>query len=473
MPVLVFRLIAFLPSASNHVSRRQFLKVQSCNMFSKAVQQYSYNTAAAPPLPPAGKKQQPFQTRPSIPNAQKPSASTKRKFQTSMSNSSTIGALHGSSQFFDENDFEHDAAIDLTASGSDVRYPSLPQLTSDIRYPPLPGQPTNLRRSPPSSAPVPWSSSPPAHLQPPTRKRRTVPWPDTKANDQSFTPLPSNKLNASPYPWNKTASAMKAEHKELRKMNQSRSAAPQQSEVHSAKTTSAVALQELFLSEEQKGILTAVVDEGKSIFFTGSAGTGKSVLMKSIINRLRNQHLKEPDRVAVTASTGLAAVNIDGTTLHSFAGIGLGKEPATELLKKIRRNPKTRQRWIRTRVLIIDEISMIDADLFDKLEHVARILRNNGSPFGGIQLVVTGDFFQLPPVPEKDRAAKFSFDAATWNTCIEHTVLLTHVFRQKDATFAAMLNEMRLGRLTPASIKAFQKLSRPLDFADNLEATEL
>jgi ATP-dependent DNA helicase PIF1 len=300
-----------------------------------------------------------------------------------------------------------------------------------------------------------------------------VPWLDKKPNNQSFTPLPSNKPNASPYPWNKTASAMKAEHKELRKMNQSRSAAPQQSEVPSAKNTPAVAVQQIFLSEEQKDILTAVVEEGKSIFFTGSAGTGKSVLMKSIIHKLRQKYLKDPDRVAVTASTGLAAVNIDGTTLHSFAGIGLGKEPATELLKKIRRNPKTRQRWIRTRVLIIDEISMIDADLFDKLEQVARILRNNGSPFGGVQLVVTGDFFQLPPVPEKDRAAKFSFDAATWNTCIEHTVLLTHVFRQKDATFAAMLNEMRLGRLTPASIKAFQRLSRPLEFTDDIEATEL
>ena len=116
---------------------------------------------------------------------------------------------------------------------------------------------------------------------------------------------------------------------------------------------------------------------------------------------------------------------------------------------------------------------MIDGDLFDKLEEIARLLRNLGGPFGGIQLVVTGDFFQLPPVTERDRLAKFCFDAASWETCIEHTVLLTHVFRQKDATFAAMLNEMRLGRLSPASTKAFQALSRPLNFTDDLEATEL
>lgn len=128
---------------------------------------------------------------------------------------------------------------------------------------------------------------------------------------------------------------------------------------------------------------------------------------------------------------------------------------------------------MRTKVLIIDEVSMVDGELFDKLEELARKIRNNGRPFGGIQLVVTGDFFQLPPVPESNREAKFAFDSATWNTSIQHTILLTHVFRQKDPVFASMLNEMRLGKLTPTTIDAFKKLSRPLDFHDSLEATEL
>jgi ATP-dependent DNA helicase PIF1 len=228
-----------------------------------------------------------------------------------------------------------------------------------------------------------------------------------------------------------------------------------------------------FLSEEQRGILKAVVEEGKSVFFTGSAGTGKSVLMKQIIAKLRDKYVREPDRVAVTASTGLAACHIEGITLHSFAGAGLAKEPAPELVKKVRRNAKTKSRWQRTKVLIIDEISMVDGDLYDKLEHIARAIRNNGRPFGGIQLVITGDFFQLPPVPEKGKSAKFAFDAATWNTTIEHTILLTHVFRQKDPTFANMLNEIRLGKLTPASIKEFQRLSRPLKYEDEISATEL
>ena len=92
---------------------------------------------------------------------------------------------------------------------------------------------------------------------------------------------------------------------------------------------------QIFLSDEQNNVLEAVVDRGKSIFFTGSAGTGKSVLMREIIKKLRQKYKREPDRVAVTASTGLAACNIEGVTLHSFAGIGLGKEPVPDLVKKV------------------------------------------------------------------------------------------------------------------------------------------
>jgi ATP-dependent DNA helicase PIF1 len=190
---------------------------------------------------------------------------------------------------------------------------------------------------------------------------------------------------------------------------------------------------ELRFSDEQKHVMELVVDKGKSVFFTGSAGTGKSVLLREIIRRLQRKYGKEIDRVAVTASTGLAACNIGGVTIHSFAGIGLGKEDANTLVKKIRRNPKAKTRWLRTKVLIIDEVSMVDGELFDKLESIARMMRKGGGPFGGIQLIVTGDFFQLPPVPDGSKPARFAFDAGQWNTCMDHTIALTHVFRQKDA----------------------------------------
>lgn len=294
-----------------------------------------------------------------------------------------------------------------------------------------------------------------------------------EASGKTYTPLPKDKAN-SPYPWNKTASAVKEEQKRLRqghkKLVKDNEGGSEKSDM---KKKGRETVAKVFLSEEQTSVLNLVAEQKKSVFFTGSAGTGKSVLLREIIKVLRDKHKREPDQVAVTASTGLAACNVGGVTLHSFAGIGLGKEAVPELVKKIKRNAKAKMRWLRTKVLIVDEISMVDGDLFDKLEAIARAIRNNGRPFGGIQLVITGDFFQLPPVPDYGRVSKFSFDAATWNTSIEHTIGLTQVFRQKDPVFANMLNEMRLGRLTPKSVDAFRALNRPLSFADDFEATEL
>lgn len=155
-------------------------------------------------------------------------------------------------------------------------------------------------------------------------------------------------------------------------------------------------------------------------------------------------------------------------------GIGLGKEDVPSLVKKIRRNAKAKNRWLRTKCLIIDEISMVDGELFDKLCEIGRTIRNNGRPWGGIQLIITGDFFQLPPVPDgQTRMAKFAFEASTWNTSIPNTIGLTQVFRQRDPQFAQMLNEMRLGKISDDTVRAFCALSRPLQFSDGIETTEL
>lgn len=127
---------------------------------------------------------------------------------------------------------------------------------------------------------------------------------------------------------------------------------------------------------------------------------------------------------------------------------------------------------------------MVDAELFDKLEALARTLRRNEQPFGGIQLVITGDFFQLPPVAEAGRDAKFTFEAQSWNRCVTHTIKLTNVFRQKDqglkprdccliVEFITMLNEMRLGKLSQESVMKFKSLQRTPKFEDNIEPTEL
>ena len=249
------------------------------------------------------------------------------------------------------------------------------------------------------------------------------------------------KASDHPVLWNTTASAVKAEQKRFRQ--DQRKQVKSVDQPTKGRKPAKEEVSPVFLSDEQRSVLNLVTNHGKSVFFTGPAGTGKSVLLREIISALRERYRREPDRVAVTASTGLAACNVGGVTLHSFAGIGLGKEPTPELVKKIKRNPKSKQRWLRTKVLIVDEISMVDGDLFDKLEEVARVIRNNGRPFGGIKLVITGDFFQLPPVPERGAVARFSFDAATWNTSIEHTIGLTSVFRQRDPGQSASTSLMQ------------------------------
>ncbi|KFY26613.1 hypothetical protein V493_03980 [Pseudogymnoascus sp. VKM F-4281 (FW-2241)] len=295
-------------------------------------------------------------------------------------------------------------------------------------------------------------------------------------DDDLFTPLPKEKS----LPWNTTASGIKdkrgafKEHQKTMKMKREHTSITEMfktSTKGSSKTTTENP-GNIFLSSEQSNVLELVTQQKKSVFFTGSAGTGKSVLMRAIIAELRKVHRREPDRVAVTASTGLAACNIGGVTLHSFGGIGLGKEPVPDLVKKIMRNSKAKNRWLRTKVLVVDEVSMVDGELFDKLESIARFIRKNGRPFGGIQLVVTGDFFQLPPVPDYGKQVKFAFDADTWPTSIHHTIGLTEIFRQRDPEFANMLNEMRLGKITDATMKAFRRLDRPLEVS-GLDATEL
>ncbi|GAA6009624.1 hypothetical protein JCM11491_001037 [Sporobolomyces phaffii] len=236
--------------------------------------------------------------------------------------------------------------------------------------------------------------------------------------------------------------------------------------------------QKVILSPEQQMVHKLVVDDGKSVFFTGSAGTGKSVLLREIISSLKRKHRGNADAVAVTASTGMAACNIGGTTIHSFAGIGIGIESAQKLIDKVKKNRNANAKWQRCKVLVVDEVSMVDGILFDKLAEIGAALKKRGGkstvatakPFGGIQLVVTGDFFQLPPVTKG--TPTFAFEAKSWKSSIDHTVNLTQVFRQKDTSFIDMLNEMRFGQLSTQSIAKFKALCREPKYT-GIEPTEL
>ncbi|POW07787.1 hypothetical protein PSTT_08005 [Puccinia striiformis] len=226
------------------------------------------------------------------------------------------------------------------------------------------------------------------------------------------------------------------------------------------------------LSEDQTKVFKAVI-AGGSVFFTGSAGTGKSHLLKKIIHHFRTRTRKE---IHVTASTGIAASLIKGTTLHSFSGLGLANDTQDKLYFKIMANEFALKRWQSVDVLIIDEVSMIDGEFFDKLNQLAKRFRCNIDPFGGIQLILTGDFFQLPPVTKPGLHVKrlpYLFESESWEECVDKIIVLKHVFRQSDQVFVDLLNEIRVGLVSPQTKEIMASLTKPVKYDDGIVPTEL
>jgi len=206
------------------------------------------------------------------------------------------------------------------------------------------------------------------------------------------------------------------------------------------------------LTEEQQAAAQRAL-AGESLFLTGAAGTGKSFLLRYLVQELQLMH---PNAVAITASTGIAAANIGGQTIHSFSGIGLGKGTARHLLNTVKKSATAVRRWQTTRVLVIDEISMLDGEIFSALEDIAaHFRRGNGGPkipFGGLQLILCGDFLQLPPVQGRgEREKMFCFQTKAWTKCglDRGKVILRQSVRQAaDAVFATILNDVRIGRVS-------------------------
>lgn len=378
--------------------------------------------------------------------------------------------------FISVDDFSDDDNLELDYECHGA-LPAMPSITKAAATPERPP----VLPTAPSSTQIPWSSSPQEHMFPPltkktfhpsnltgntlkrqssensssavpliAKKRTKLPpgfksekepkrlgeddtrgtWAGVESQQPISTPAPNSRKGQL---WDMTQSAYKEKQGKFKAANKKSESEVGQATAETNPKSKANA-SAISLSSEQQQVIDLVIKNKQSVFFTGPAGTGKSVLMRAIIQELKRKWVRDPERLSVTASTGLAACNIGGMTLHSFAGIGLGKEDVPTLVRKIRRNPKAKNRWLRTNTLIIDEVSMVDGDLFDKLAQIARTIRNNGRPWGGIQLIITGDFFQLPPVPDGGgkKDIKFAFEAATWNTSIDHTIGLTQVFRQKD-----------------------------------------
>lgn len=229
----------------------------------------------------------------------------------------------------------------------------------------------------------------------------------------------------------------------------------------------------LDLSTEQQDVLDSILNKRKNVFFTGSAGTGKSFLLKLIIRKLQTRYGNS--NIGISAPTGLAASNVGGQTIQRLFGIGLGKEPADVLLAKIKKNMDKYMVWRRMVVLIIDEVSMLDSELFDKLNYLAKKIKRNEEPFGGIQVVISGDFLQLPPISKFSGASiNYCFKSKSWKEVVHENIILSKVFRQQgDTELVDILNSLRIGKIDYKLEGKMRQLNRPIDFNDGIEPTEL
>ncbi len=188
-----------------------------------------------------------------------------------------------------------------------------------------------------------------------------------------------------------------------------------------------------------------ILKTGNAVFLTGEPGSGKTYLINKYVQYLRGKNIE----VAITASTGIAATHIGGMTIHSWSGIGISKSLTREELKEIARNTRVTNRMLKTSVLIIDEISMMDGQTFDLIDLVCRAVRKNDAPFGGLQIVCVGDFFQLPPVTrQNDPAPQFAFQSNAWKMMDPRICYLTEAHRQEDPVFLSILRSLRAGFLS-------------------------
>lgn len=214
----------------------------------------------------------------------------------------------------------------------------------------------------------------------------------------------------------------------------------------------------------------AILKSGRNVFLTGSAGTGKTYVLNQFVQHLKDARVK----VAVTASTGIAATHIKGSTIHSWSGIGIKNEMSRRDLMGLRKIKQFKDQVTKAKVLIIDEISMLHRRQLDAVNKVVQFIRDDTAPFGGLQIVVCGDFFQLPPIGQYGERSsdKFAFMSQSWQDAQFKVCYLTEQFRQTENKLHQILSEVRQGNIGQESRKWLNE-AQSTQFEKGVEPTKL
>lgn len=193
-----------------------------------------------------------------------------------------------------------------------------------------------------------------------------------------------------------------------------------------------------------------ILKMGKNVFLTGPAGSGKTHVLNSYIKYLKSHAVD----VAVTASTGIAATHLGGQTIHSWSGLGVRDFLTDYDIEDLMERQYLYKRFERTKVLVIDEISMLHHYRLDMIEWICRQMKRNEKPFGGMQIIVCGDFFQLPPITRGEvLESEFAFKADSWLVSKFTVCYLSEQHRQKDNSYLSILNEIRSGNVKDKTIE--------------------
>lgn len=197
-----------------------------------------------------------------------------------------------------------------------------------------------------------------------------------------------------------------------------------------------------------------ILKAGSNVFLTGPAGSGKTYLLNQFIEHLKAAKI----RVGVTASTGIAATHIGGRTIHAWSGLhvldkSLSRKEVEKRVKNLMYKDELVALYNETQVLIIDEISMLDAEYLELLNSACQAMRQSPMPFGGLQLVLCGDFFQLPPVSTVERRTHFAFKARAWQSARLRICYVDEQQRYIDNQYVGVLNDIRHSQVTAETLK--------------------